>query len=85
MPQAQGTSARQELSELAVSIKSRFLAEKRVLAYHEYLDELLAQRHVDGPLARADLENRIAELLLLKVKRLDDEAQPLLFRPSATR
>ena len=42
MPQAQGTSARQELSELADSIKSRFLAEKRVLAYHEYLDELLA-------------------------------------------
>ena len=42
MRPTQGTSARQELSELADSIKRRFLAEKRVLSYDEYLEELLA-------------------------------------------
>jgi RNA polymerase sigma factor (sigma-70 family) len=35
-----GISARNELEQLADSIKRRFLAEKRVLSYDEYLDEL---------------------------------------------
>jgi serine protein kinase len=34
--------SRHELEQLAASIKSRFLAEKRVLSFEEYLDELLA-------------------------------------------
>jgi predicted Ser/Thr protein kinase len=37
-----GKSSRPELEQLANAVKDRFLAEKRVLAFDEYLDELLA-------------------------------------------
>ena len=42
MRPGKGSSARKELDQLAESIKRRFMAEKRVLSYDEYLDELIA-------------------------------------------
>jgi predicted Ser/Thr protein kinase len=42
MRPTKGPSARNELDQLADSIKRRFLAEKRVLSYDEYLEELIA-------------------------------------------
>jgi serine protein kinase len=42
MRTGKGNSARKELEQLADSVKRRFLAEKRVLSYDEYLDELMA-------------------------------------------
>lgn len=42
MRTGKGTTARKELEQLADSVKRRFAAEKRVLSYDEYLDELLA-------------------------------------------
>src|SRR5690348_11651890 len=42
MSAAKRTSSQQELEQLSASVRTRFLAEKRVLNFDEYIAELLA-------------------------------------------